>query len=174
MTLLMNHGWLAGLLVMFVYLIIGRVRMRAMIADGALTDLDANRFCIKAAVVLAVVFGLFEVVTLLSGLPLICQALLPITHPSVWRSYGLTVLCGGAFLFWVWKGGGDRTLAKVGPAFSRGRTRKTRYTPERVRFWSTATIVIAWGGYTAMRFTMPMPMPTHPDMPSCERNLTGR
>ena len=44
MTLLRNHEWLVGMLVLFVNVIIGRVRMSPLIADGKLTVQEANRF----------------------------------------------------------------------------------------------------------------------------------
>jgi hypothetical protein len=169
MNLLMNHFWLAALVVMLVNIVIARVRMRGMIADGALTDLEANRFCINAAVVLAVVCGLFEAVTLVTDLPAQCQLLLPITHRGHWPFYGLTVLCGAALLFWIWKRGGDRILAKVGPAFNRSAARGKSYTPERVRFWCTAALAVGWGGYVAMRLSMPTP--TQAEMPFCAQGV---
>jgi hypothetical protein len=167
MTLLMNHVWLVGLLVMFVNIVVGRVRMQAMITDGALTEREANCFCINASVVLAVMCGLFGAITVYTGLPAHCQLLLPFTDRRTWSFYGLTVLCGAALLFWIWRRGGGQTLARIGPAFARGAARDKRYTPQQVRFWTTATLVIAWGGYIAMRLAMPMPTPA--EMPSCEQ-----
>jgi hypothetical protein len=172
MTLLTDHIWLVGLLAMFLNVVIGRVRMRAMVARGALTDREANRFCLNAAVVLVVVYGLFEIVMLLTGLSAQCQLLLPLTQPSSWPFHGLTLLCGAALLFWVWKRGGDRTLAKFAPAFMRGAGRDTSYTPGQVRLWSTVTLVIAWGGYLGMRFAAPMP--TQAEMPFCAQAGGGQ
>lgn len=155
MDFLKNHIWLAGVLVMSGVIVFGRMRMAPMIAEGALTEREANRFCINAALAFAVAGGLFEVVTLVTGVPLMCQRLLPVTHRSLWPLHALTLSCGAALLFWVWKRGGDRTLAKVIPAFVTSAGRDVRYTPARVRFWTTATIVISWAGYVAMGFVVP-------------------
>ena len=146
--------------------------MRALIDDGALTALDANRFCIKAAIVLAFVCGAFEAITLLAGISAQCQLVLPFTDRRLWPFYGLTLTCGVVLLGWIWKWGGDRTLAKVGPAFARGVVRDKRYSPRQVRFWSTSMLVIAWGGFVAMRLTMPTPTPA--EMPFCAQGFAAQ
>src|SRR5579863_3688321 len=120
MTLLPINMWLAGVLVMLVGIIIGRARMRELVADGKLTAREANRFCINAAVVVAAVGTVFGAVTSSTGLPPECQLFLPFTHRSLWPVYALTVLSGAGLLYWVWRRGGDQALAKVGPAFMHG------------------------------------------------------
>jgi hypothetical protein len=147
MTLLRSHIWLAGMIVMFVNIIIARVRMPALIADGRLTAREANRFCISAAVALAILCALFEAVTSLTGLPPECQLLLPFRR------------------------GGDETLAKVGPAFTRGDVRKKVYSPRQVRVWLTVLLVIAWGGYVAMGLVVPTS--TLAEMPFCSPQVTA-
>ena len=169
MTLLWNHMYLIGGLVMLVNLAIGRVRMRGLIAAGALSQVKANRFCVNAAVALAVTSGVFEALTVLTGLPTHCQLLLPMAHRSLWPFYGLTVLAGGALLYWVWRRGGDQTLAAVAPAFVRGIAQDKKYTPQQVRVGLTAILVLAWGGFIAMRLTMPMPSPT--EFPPCAEQV---
>jgi hypothetical protein len=109
MTLLWNHVWVAGLLIMLVNIVMGRVRMQGMIADGALSEVEANRFCLNAAVAFTVICGLFEAATFLTGLPVQCQLLLPISHRGLWPFYGLSIVSGGGLLYWVWRRGGDQT-----------------------------------------------------------------
>ncbi len=169
MASLMNHAWLTGTLIICLNIVFGRFRMRAMIANGALTEVEANRFCLNAAVVVIVLCGLFEILTLRTGVPLLCQPLLPLTDRRLLPTYALTLLCGAVFLFWVWKRGGDRTLAKVAPAFTRGGRADTRYTPEQVRFWCTAFLVVAWVGYVVMRAVLPLPAQTH--LPFCPHGI---
>src|SRR4051794_4790950 len=120
MPSLMTHVWMLGVPVMGVNLAIGRVRMRALVANGTMTDVQANRFCLRAAVTVAIVGGLFELVTRLSGVPTPCQFSLPMTDSRLLPSYALTGLLGATFLYWIWRRGGDRTLAMVAPAFGRG------------------------------------------------------
>ena len=159
----MNHAAIVGGVVIAVNVIVGRVRMRALIANGTMTEAQANRFCLGAVATLAVVGGLFELVNGFSGVPMACQLSLPMMDSRLLPSYALTMALGAAFLYWLWKRGGDRTLALVAPAFSRvGVTAKT-YTPAQVRFWLTGLIVVAWTGFAVMRLIMPAP----PPFPGC-------
>jgi hypothetical protein len=163
MTNLTNHFWIVALLFMYVNLAIGRVRMRTLIGEGRLSELDANRFCVKAAIALAVVCGALEVVSLASGISPLCEMVLPITDKALWPSYLLTFASGGALLYWVWKRDGDRTLAVVGPAFTRGSMTSKKYTPGQVRVGLTTFMALAWGGYVVMRLALPLPS----EMPGC-------
>jgi hypothetical protein len=159
----MDHAAIVGVVVIAINVIVGRVRMRALIANGTMTEAQANRFCLGAVVTLAVAGGLFELVNGLSGVPMPCQLSLPMTDSRLLPSYALTVALGAALLYWVWTRGGDRTLALVAPAFSRvGVTAKT-YTPAQVRVWLTGLIVVAWTGFAVMRLLMPAP----PPFPGC-------
>jgi hypothetical protein len=144
--MLTSHFWIIGLLVMYVNLGIGRVKMRTLVAEGRLSDFEANRFCIYAALAFAALFGAFEMFSFASGIPPQCQMLLPMTDRAAWPIYLLTLLSGIALLYWVWRRGGDRTLALVGPAFTRGPTSGKKYTPAQVRVALTGLIVVAWGG----------------------------
>jgi hypothetical protein len=163
MPVLMTHVWTLGFLVIAVNLVVGRVRMRALIIDGAMTAAQANRFCLRGAVILAVVAALFESVSWLSGVPMPCQLSLPLTDARLLPSHVLTVLLGAALLYWVWRRGGDRTLAMVAPAFRRGNVSANTYTPRQVRLWLTVLLVVAWTGYAVMRVSMPPP----PPFPGC-------
>ena len=163
MPALLNHVWILGVLVIAVNLVIGRVRMRALIAKGAMTAAQANRFCWVAGAILVVTGAVFELVTWLWGVPAPCQFSLPLADSRVLPNYGLTVVLGGSLLYWVWRRGGDRTLALVAPAFSRGGVTEKTYTPRQVRLWLTVLLLVAWGGYVVMRLSMPTP----PPFPGC-------
>jgi hypothetical protein len=163
MPVLMNHVGILGVLVLAVNLGVGRFRMRALIANGAMTGAQADRFCLRAAAILVVVGALFELVTWLSGVPTLCQLSLPLTDARLLPSHALTVLLGAALLYWVWRRGGDRTLAVVAPAFSRGGVTAKVYTPRQVRVWLTALVVVAWTGFAVMRLTTP----SVPPLPGC-------
>ena len=116
MSAFMTHVWGLGALGVALNLVVGRVRMRALVAKGVMTDAQANRFCVRAAL-----------------------------------------------LYWVWRRGGDGTLALVAPAFSRGSVTEKTYTPRQVRLWLTALMVVAWTGFAVMRVSMPPP----PPIPGC-------
>ncbi len=137
--------------------------MRTLVAKGTLTDVQANRFCLRAAATFVAVGGLFEVVTFLSGVSAPCALSLPLTDARLLPSHALTLVLGATLLYWVWKRGGDRTLALVGPAFARGALREKTYTPRQVRIRITTLIVVAWTGYVVMRLSMPPP----PRFPGC-------
>lgn len=163
MLALMNHAAILGVLVCAINVVVGRVRMRALIANGTMTEAQANRFAVGAVVALAVVGGLFELVSGLSGVPMPCQLSLPMTDARLLPSYALTVALGAALLYWVWKRGGDQTLALVAPAFLRGGVTAKTYTPAQVRLWLTGLIVVSWTGFAVMRLIMPAP----PPFPGC-------
>ena len=137
--------------------------MRALVAKGVMTDAQANRFCVRAALILCIAGALFELVSRLSGVPTLCEFSLPVTDPRLLPSYALTLLLGAALLYWVWRRGGDGTLALVAPAFSRGSVTEKTYTPRQVRLWLTALMVVAWTGFAVMRVSMPPP----PPIPGC-------
>lgn len=160
---LMTHAGIVGALLIAVNVVVGRVRMRALIANGAMTEAQANRFCLGALVTVAVVYGLFELVNGLSGVPMPCQLSLPMTDSRLLPFYALTVASGAALLYWVWKRGGDRTLAVVGPAFTRGSVSAKSYTPAQVRLWLTGLIVVGWTGFVVIRLVTPAP----PPFPGC-------
>jgi hypothetical protein len=141
MPVLMTHVWALGFLVIAVNLVVARVRMRALVIQGAMTAEQANRFCLRAAVIIAIVAALFESVTWLSGVPTPCQLSLPFADPRLLPFHVLTALLGAALLYWVWRRGGDRTLAMLAPAFSRGGVRTKIYTPRQVRVWLTVLLV---------------------------------
>jgi len=163
MPVLMTHVWALGFLVIAVNLVVARVRMRALITQGAMTAAQANRFCLRAAAILAVVAALFESVTWLSGLPTPCQLSLPLADARLLPFHVLTVLLVAALLYWVWRRGGDRTLAMVAPAFSRGSVSAKTFTPRQVRVWLTVLLVVSWTGYAVMRVSMPLA----PPFPGC-------
>jgi hypothetical protein len=163
MPFLMSHVWSVGGLLIVVNLVVARVRMRALIANGVMTAAQATRFCLRAAVIVAVVGALFELVAWRSGVATPCQFSLPLTDSRLLPSHGLTVLLGAALLYWVWSRGGDLTLAMVAPAFRRGSMTATTYTPRQVRLWLTVLLVVAWTGYAVMRLSMPPP----PPFPGC-------
>src|SRR5690349_6623926 len=118
MALALSHFWLLVLAILLVNIALGRLRMRALVADGALTALEADRFCVRAAIAFAVVCGVFEAASVLSGLSIDCQLALPLADERLWPFHGLTLLAGAVLLYWVWRGGGDQILARVGPAFN--------------------------------------------------------
>jgi hypothetical protein len=161
--LFLQYFWIISLLYFYLYLAVGRVRMRTLIAEGRLSYAEANQFCINTAIALAVVIGAYEGIALGSGIPALCQMTLPFSDKAAWPALLVTVLSGAALLYWVWKRGGDRALARVGPVFLQGAMNKT-YTPRQVRTALTALFVLAWGGYFVMRLAMPLPT-TFPGCP---------
>jgi hypothetical protein len=160
---LLAHVWLLGAPLFWVHIGIGRWRLRPLIARGALTAAQANRFCWGAAVTVLVVAVAFEVAGALSGLAPMCQLSLPLGDPRQRPMYAVTLLLGAAFLYWVWKRGGDRQLALIGATFFQGGRGDKTFTPGQVRFAMTALIVLSWGGYVVMRLAMPDP----PPFPGC-------
>ena len=163
MQFLVNHGWALGALVIGASMLIARVRMRDLIAEGKMTEAQANRFCLRAAVVVAVVGVLGEVAALGSGVPMMCQLSLPLTDPRLLPFHVLTVSSGAAFFYWIWRRGGDRTLALVAPAFGRGWGARKIYTPRQIRVWATAVIAVSWTGFVVMRLSASVP----PPFPGC-------
>lgn len=131
MTAWEQNMWLVGLVVLLINIVIGRVRMNALIGDGRFTAQEANRFCRNAALAVAVACLLFQSTTWITGLPAGCQLILPLSHRGVWPNYALTLLSGGVLLYWIWKRGGDQTLARFGPAFTRGSAPGRRTRPSR-------------------------------------------
>ena len=89
--------------------------------------------------------------------------LLPMTDRAAWPTYLLTLPFGIGLLYWVWRRGGDRTLARVAPAFTRGPASGKKYTPGQVRVALTGLIVVAGGGYLVIHVVLPMPT----EMPGC-------
>lgn len=159
MALVLTHFWLLVLAVMLANIALGRVRMRPLVAEGVLTAGEADRFCVRAAIAFAVSCAAFEVASVLSGVSVDCQLVLPLADRRLWPFYALTLLSGALLLYWVWRRGGDETLAKVGPAFFRWAGRGARYTPGQVRVASVALLVISWGGHVAFRSTSTRPAP---------------
>lgn len=137
--------------------------MRDLIADGKMTEAQANRFCLRAVIVIAVICVFGELAALGSGVPMMCQLSLPLTHPRLLPFHVLTLSSGAAFLYWLWRRGGDRTLALVAPAFGRGWGAAKTYTPRQIRLWATAVVAVSWTGFVVMRLSTPVP----PLFPGC-------
>ena len=92
MRILTDHFWLSCLLVMYVNLGFGRFKMRSLIVEGRLSEIEATRFCLNAAGFLGALCVSFEALTRLLNISVECQLELPLTHRSMWPFYGLTLL----------------------------------------------------------------------------------
>jgi hypothetical protein len=129
-----EHFWAVGVVVICVNVLIARFRMRELIAGGSMSAADANRFCLGAAIVFAIVFGSLEVEQQLTGIPMHCRFSLPVADRTNFPKIAIGLLSGGALVYWVWRRGGDRTLALFGPAFTRRSVSGKKYTPRQVRW----------------------------------------
>jgi len=138
---LVRYGWSLGAVLMIANIGIARVRMAAAIADGQLTAVEANRFCVNATVAVIALALAGEAAAFGSGIPMLCQSMLPIGRATS-PVYVIAGASAVALLYWIWRRGGDEVLARVLPALNHGRR---RYTPRQIRWRSLALTIFVWG-----------------------------
>jgi hypothetical protein len=153
-NLLFRHFWLLAAAVMLVNVVLWHRRLGELVADGRLEDSERRSFVRGAALVLVLPALGFEALTLAAHLPNpACLALLPPTSRAGAVLWVPVALGWVAALWWVWRGEGATTLARV--ALGRGPVGARTFTPRQVRFFVTVVVLGAAAGYVVNRQLMP-------------------
>lgn len=151
---ILRHFWLLFVAVMVVNVVIWRRRLRELEAAGRTTREEADRF-LRGALIVFVGFGLLNEVLMIAVGPdnFFCVPAVS-TSPLFLVVLAQGALTSGLLLWWVWRGGGADTLARLGPALaSRGRIRERPYSPRVVRALITLWAVGGWVGWLVMQLT---------------------
>jgi hypothetical protein len=155
---LLQNFWLLFLGIMLVNVVIWRVRLAQLVTDGRASQEEVARF-LRGAVVAIVGYSLAaEAIVLAAGWPsALCFYSGPWSSPGTLAMLVLTGGCYALLLRWVWAGGGDDTLARLGPALGR-RMREEPDSPATVRVFVTAMLVLLCVGFVVNRAVMgPIP-----------------
>jgi hypothetical protein len=119
-----------------------RFRLRHVVEQGTITQRETDRFLAWAAGVLC-------------GVPMLLGVIGRIAHWSSPLCYGflrfdsaakasvslIVLACWTAALWWIWRGGGDEFLGRVGPALGKYPRYDTTWSPSTVRLLASVLIL---------------------------------
>jgi hypothetical protein len=156
MPWIFRYFWFFAAAVMVINVVTFRRRLAPAVDRGIASKREVDRFVLFLAAWLIIGPVIFGVIALTAGWSSpFCAGVLEFdTLPKILVSL-VTISIWLGVLWWVWRGGGDDFLSRVGPALSQRPSYERRYGPERVRLAATAFILVAAIGAFVMFHVMP-------------------
>jgi hypothetical protein len=171
MPWIFRYFWFIAAAFMLANVVIVRRRLEPLVARGLADRREVGRFVLWLTAWFVIGPLIFGTIGFLAGWSSpFCGGIMQFgTGPQLFLSVANLVIWASV-LWWIWRGGGDDFLSRVGPALGNRPSSDRRYSPQLVRVAGTALILVsALGGIISWRVMPPSPELTCPSIGSASR-----
>ena len=171
MPSIFRYFWFIGAAFMLANVMIVRRRLDPLVERGVADRREVDRFVLWLTAWFVIGPLVFGTIGLLAGWSSpFCAGVMQFGTGAQMIFSVANLVIWASVLWWIWRGGGDDFLSRVGPALGRQPSYERRYSVQLVRVVGTALILIsAFGGMISSRVMPSSPELTCPSIASSGR-----